>query len=114
MEPRQRAAVEAILGYPLAPWLDNCGRAVPPDANTCAGARPWPTWIRLDVEADMEALAAAYPPETRAAKAYALYEPLRPDIPAGKQGWGVAGSLDLDDMRARADDTTVNMHRTRP
>ena len=68
MEPHQRVALEAILGYPLAPWLDDGRRAVPPDAGTgaglleirlhwrcesCAsrtGARPWPTWIRLDVD----------------------------------------------------------------
>jgi hypothetical protein len=67
MAPHQRASLEAILGYPLAPWLDDCQRAVPPDDGTgnclveirltwrCEswavrpGARPWPTWIRLDV-----------------------------------------------------------------
>jgi hypothetical protein len=68
MAPDQRAALEAILGYPLAPWLDDCRRPVPPDDRTgnglveirlrwrCwssvapPGAPPWPTWLRLDVE----------------------------------------------------------------
>jgi hypothetical protein len=67
MEPGQRAALEAILGYPLAPWLDDCRRARPPDDRTgnglveirlawrCEswaarpGAYPSSTWIRLDV-----------------------------------------------------------------
>ena len=29
MEPGARAALEAVLGYPLAPWLDDCLRAAP-------------------------------------------------------------------------------------
>jgi hypothetical protein len=67
MEPGQRAVLEAILGYPLAPWLDDCLRAGPAAAGADGGlaeirlrwqceslaarprARPWPTWIRLDV-----------------------------------------------------------------
>jgi hypothetical protein len=69
MDPCQRAALEAILGYPLAPWLDDCLCAGQADAGTGAGlrqirlrwrceswasrtgARPWPTWLRLDVDA---------------------------------------------------------------
>ena len=53
-----------------------------------------------DVQAAMEALAKAYPPDQLAAHAYALYEQFRPDIPEGKQGWGAAGQLDLDRIRA--------------
>jgi hypothetical protein len=53
-------------------------------------------------QAAMEQLAAAYPPEQLAAKAYALYESFRPAIPAGKRGWGAAGPLDLDRIRALA------------
>jgi hypothetical protein len=30
MEPGARAALEAVLGYPLAPWLDDCLRTAPP------------------------------------------------------------------------------------
>jgi hypothetical protein len=67
MAPGQRAALEAILGYPLAPWLDDSRRPVPPDGTgnglveirlawRCeslaarTGAGSWPTWLRLDVD----------------------------------------------------------------
>ena len=50
----------------------------------------------------MEALAAAYPPDQLAAKAYALYEQFRPDVPEGKRGWGAAGLLDLKVIRSLA------------
>jgi hypothetical protein len=53
-----------------------------------------------DVQAAMEALAKAYPPAQLVAHAYALYEQFRPHIPEGKQGWGAAGQLDLDQIRA--------------
>jgi hypothetical protein len=45
----------------------------------------------------------AYSPDTLAAQAYALYEQFRPDIPEGQKGWGTAGHLDLDAIRALAD-----------
>jgi hypothetical protein len=54
------------------------------------------------VRAAMEALAAAYPPDQLAAQAYTLYEQFRPAIPEGKRGWGAAGPLDLDLIRALA------------
>jgi hypothetical protein len=53
-----------------------------------------------DVQAAMDTLAKAYPPDQLAAHAYALYEQFRPDIPEGKKGWGAAGQLDLDSIRA--------------
>ena len=56
-----------------------------------------------EVQAAMDALAKAYPPDRLAAQAYALYEQFRPDIPEGKPGWGAAGPLDLDDIRALAE-----------
>ena len=67
MEPGPRAALEAVLSYPLAPWLDDCLRAAPPDAGADEGlvairlswrCEAWggpriegrsPTLIRLDV-----------------------------------------------------------------
>jgi hypothetical protein len=55
-----------------------------------------------DVRTAMVALAAAYQPEQLAAQAYALYEQFRPAIPEGKRGWGAAGPLDLDLIRALA------------
>ena len=52
------------------------------------------------VRSAMEALAASLAPEALAAAAYELYERFRPAIPAGKRGWGAAGELDLDRIRA--------------
>ncbi|MHB9034512.1 MAG: hypothetical protein ACYC6L_15880 [Anaerolineae bacterium] len=49
-----------------------------------------------EVRAALEELAASYPPDELAARAYALYERFRPEIPAGKAGWGAAGELDLE------------------
>jgi hypothetical protein len=37
MEPRTRAALEAVLGYPLAPWRDDCLRAAPANAGAGEG-----------------------------------------------------------------------------
>lgn len=54
------------------------------------------------VEAAMLDLARALPPEELAARAYALYEAFRPDVPAGTRGWGAAGVLDLDRIRKAA------------
>ena len=34
-------------------------------------------------------------PQELAHDAYRLYERFRPDIPAGKKGWGAKGDLDL-------------------
>jgi hypothetical protein len=55
-----------------------------------------------DVRAAMEALAAVYSPDQLATRAYALYEQFRPAIPEGTRGWGAAGPLDLDLIRALA------------
>jgi hypothetical protein len=56
-----------------------------------------------DVQAAMEALAKAYPPDQLAAQAYSLYERFRPDVPEGKKGWGATGQLDLDAIRSLAE-----------
>jgi hypothetical protein len=37
MPPGARAALEAVLGYPLAPWLDDCLRAAPAKAGSDEG-----------------------------------------------------------------------------
>jgi hypothetical protein len=52
------------------------------------------------VERALRELAAAFTPETLDEKAYGLYERFRPQVPRGKPGWGVAGELDLDRVRA--------------
>ena len=48
----------------------------------------------------MEALAGAIDPGDLAERAYTLYEQFRPAIPAGRQGWGAKGTLDLDLIRS--------------
>lgn len=49
----------------------------------------------------MEKLARSLPPAEIAGRAYHLYEEFRPQIPAGVKGWGAAGELDLDRIKAR-------------
>jgi hypothetical protein len=50
----------------------------------------------------MKSLADALPPKRLAAEAYHLYEQFRPAVPAGQLGWGAAGTLDLDAIKALA------------
>lgn len=52
------------------------------------------------VRAAMEELAQAFEPQQLEAKAYSLYEKFRPEIPAGRRGWGAQGKLDLDYIRS--------------
>ena len=47
------------------------------------------------VRSAMQKPAKAYRPQELAHDAYRLYERFRPDIPAGKKGWGAEGDLDL-------------------
>ena len=47
------------------------------------------------VRSAMQKLAKAYKPQELAHDAYRLYERFRPDVPAGKKGWGARGDLDL-------------------
>jgi len=54
----------------------------------------------LAVRSAMEELARAYEPRELEAKAYSLYERFRPEIPAGKRGWGAPGVLDLERVRS--------------
>lgn len=56
-----------------------------------------------DLEAtrrSMQDLAESYPPEELARRAYDLYEKFRPEIPEGVKGWGAAGVLDLERVKA--------------
>jgi hypothetical protein len=55
-----------------------------------------------EVRAAMEQLAASLSPEELNRRGFALYEAFRPEIPAGARGWGAAGELDLDRIRALA------------
>lgn len=47
----------------------------------------------------MEKLARSRPPRQLADEAYGLYESFRPTVPAGVQGWGAKGELDLGRIR---------------
>jgi len=66
-----------------------------------------------DARAAMLRLAKALPPGDLAREAYSLYEAFRPEIPAGKQGWGASGTLDLDRIRRLADRRAEKRSATR-
>ncbi len=53
-----------------------------------------------EVRQAMEALSDSYSPIELSRVAYKLYEEFRPKIPEGKKGWGAAGVLKLDQMKA--------------
>jgi hypothetical protein len=55
-----------------------------------------------EVRAAMKALARSLPPGELAERGYSLYVAFRPDVPAGRRGWGAAGVLDLARIRALA------------
>ncbi len=57
-----------------------------------------------ETRAAMQALAKSVKPKILAARAYALYEQFRPQIPEGTKGWGAKGELDLDQIRSLAKD----------
>lgn len=52
--------------------------------------------------AAMRELARSLPPRRLAVEAFRLYEEFRPEVPPGRRGWGAAGALDLDRIRALA------------
>jgi hypothetical protein len=55
-----------------------------------------------EVSNALEALAQAYPTQELEQRAYKLYEQFRPSVPEGTQGWGAAGELNLERIRALA------------
>lgn len=55
-----------------------------------------------DVERAMESLAGSMGRDELRSTAYALYESFRPQIPAGVEGWGAGGDLDLGKIRRAA------------
>lgn len=55
-----------------------------------------------EARAAMQKLAKSYTPQQLESNAYDLYEKFRPEIPAGKKGWGAKGELDLDYIRSLA------------
>lgn len=52
-----------------------------------------------ETRAAMQELAKAHRPHALAERAYGLYTKFRPEIPAGKKGWGARGRLSLDRLR---------------
>jgi hypothetical protein len=50
----------------------------------------------------MKELAASFTPGELEEQAYRLYVKFRPEIPAGKQGWGAKGQLDTERIRSLA------------
>jgi len=56
-----------------------------------------------EVRQAMEELAAAFAPAELEERAYRLYAQFRPEIPAGRKGWGAKGQLDTDRIRSLAD-----------
>jgi hypothetical protein len=56
-----------------------------------------------DAEEAMTQLARSLPLSELALRGYALYEPFRTEIPPGRKGWGAAGRIDLERIRAAAD-----------
>jgi hypothetical protein len=111
---------EANTRQPGDPWLVSLLHRRVPVIRTDQGMRATingqpidPAGVKRDLaqmfghelaetRAAMDALAKAYPSNPLAAYAYALCTPFRPDVPAGGRGWGAAGPLDLDAMRALA------------
>jgi hypothetical protein len=55
---------------------------------------------RDDARAATAELAAAHAPDALYQRGFRLYERFRPDVPAGKSGWGAKGELDLGKVRA--------------
>jgi hypothetical protein len=54
------------------------------------------------VRAELQQLAARFPPERLNHEGFHLYEQFRPEVPADERGWGAKGVLDLARIRALA------------
>jgi hypothetical protein len=67
-----------------------------------------------DTRKAMTDLAKAYPPRILSECAYHLYEKFRPDIPAGKKGWGAKGRLSLAKIRKAAESDACKGNRVTP
>src|SRR5215469_1041854 len=92
--------------------IEVCGQAVPA-TNTDDGIRAVQKGRPIDpdtvrryledkvgddlkaVRSAMQKLAKAYKPQQLGPDAFSLYERFRPEIPAGKKGWGAKGDLEL-------------------
>ena len=112
---------EQVRGRPTGEQfhVELLGRAVPvvntPDGvrATAKGAPVHPASVQRylegkfgaalpEVRQAMEELAGAFAPDELEERAYSLYISFRPQIPAGKRGWGATGPLDIDCIRSLA------------
>lgn len=100
-------------------WIEICDRGVPVK-NTHDGIRAVikdepidPDTVETYLEGKfgedltavrkaMQTLSASMDPDDLASRAYRLYERFRPEIPAGRRGWGAKGDLDLNIIRSMA------------
>ena len=100
-------------------WVEVCGRPLPAKKTAdgiraVVGSDPIdPAGVQKylqqkfgeDLQAVWDALVAlakSLEPQDLAAQAYSLYERFRPQIPAGRAGWGAKGQLDLEAIRKLA------------
>jgi hypothetical protein len=67
-----------------------------------------------DAEEAMTQLARSLPLSELTLRGYELYNAFRPEIPPGKKGWGAAGRLDLDRIRALADSPSRSARPAHP
>lgn len=119
-EPTERASEQVPYRTEGEPFfVELLGRAVPaintPDGvrATAKGAPVPPASVQRylegkfgaalpEVRRAMEELAAAFPADELEERAYGLYVRFRPEIPAGKPGWGAKGELDTERIRSLA------------
>jgi hypothetical protein len=106
--PRRRPRTVELLGRKIPVKRTRAGlRAVHGDAadDPAAVERYLAGKLGEHLEAVRDAmveLASAFAKDELAARAYALYEGFRPDIPSGERGWGAKGTLDLGKLRKLA------------
>ena len=112
-KPHEEKAKKAREKEPGERFLiEVCGRTVPA-TNTDDGIRAVQKGRPIDpdsvrhylenkfgddlkaVRSALQKLAKAYKPQQLGHNAFSLSERIRPEIPAGKKGWGVKGNLDL-------------------
>jgi hypothetical protein len=112
-KPHEEKATKAREKEPGDRFLiEVCGRGVPA-TNTDDGIRAVQKGRPIDpdsvrhylennfgddlkaVRSAMQKLAKAYTPQQLGHDAFSLYERFRPEIPAGRKGWGAKGDLDL-------------------
>ena len=116
-KPSERGGTPKKRGLGEEFWVELCGRPIPAK-NTADGVRAVIKDKPIDPEGverylaskfgddlagvreAMSDLANAMKPEQLADVAYDLYERFRPEIAAGRRGWGQKGDLDLDFIRS--------------